>query len=241
MGSPETEIGRYDDEGPQHEVTIAQGFWMFETPCTQALWEVVMGDNPSEFPSPDRPVERVAWMDCQKFVERLNARLEGLELSLPSEAQWEYACRAGTQTTTYAGDLRIRSVNDAPVLDPIAWYGGNCSEGFDLANGWGVWADPESMAESARGGTHPVGLKLANAWGLRDMLGNVWEWCADESDQQGKTETEDSPTYMIRGGSWHAPAKDVRVARRDWILPFFREPQVGVRFAQFREGVIKTN
>ena len=80
MGSPEDEEGRYPDEGPRHEETIASGFWMFDTPCTQALWEAVMGKNPSEFKGPDHPVESVSWDQCQKFLKRLNARCAGLEL-----------------------------------------------------------------------------------------------------------------------------------------------------------------
>ncbi len=111
MGSPEDEEGRYPNEGPRHEETIASGFWMFDTPCTQALWEAVMGENPSEFKGPDRPVESVSWDQCQEFLKRLNARCTGLELKLPSETQWEYACRAGTETPRYREDL-----------NEIAWY-----------------------------------------------------------------------------------------------------------------------
>ena len=132
MGSPPDEEGRYLYEGPQHEVTIAEGFWMFDTPCTQALWEArLMGENPSEFQSPDRPVENVSWEDCRKFVEKINEKFDlekvNLSLSLPSEAQWEYACRAGTTTATYAGPLKIEGERNAPILHEIAWYGGNLS------------------------------------------------------------------------------------------------------------------
>src|SRR5208337_1405485 len=95
MGSPEDEEGRSSNEGPRHLVSIDSGFWMFETPCTQALWEAVMGENPSEFKSPDRPVANVSWEDCRKFVEKINEKFDlekvDLSLSLPSEAQWEYA------------------------------------------------------------------------------------------------------------------------------------------------------
>lgn len=98
MGSPKDEPERWDDEGPQHRVTISQGFWLFDTACTQVLWQAVMGSNPSAFKGADRPVETVSWNDCQDFLKRLNERLPGLDLSLPTEAQWEYACRAGTTT-----------------------------------------------------------------------------------------------------------------------------------------------
>ncbi|WP_281383680.1 formylglycine-generating enzyme family protein [Candidatus Competibacter phosphatis] len=98
MGSPEDEPERYDDEGPQHSVTLNRGFWLFDTTCTQALWEAVTGENPSQFKGVDHPVERVSWNDCQAFLRRVNDLLPGLDLGLPSEAQWEYACRAGTTT-----------------------------------------------------------------------------------------------------------------------------------------------
>jgi len=105
MGSPEEEEGRYDDEGPRHEVHISRGYWLFDTPCTQELWQAVRGTNPSEFQGAEHPVENVSWEDCQGFIEALNARLPGLGLRLPTEAQWEYACRAGTETARYAEDL----------------------------------------------------------------------------------------------------------------------------------------
>ena len=91
-----------------------------------------MGDNPAEFKGPTRPVEQVSWEDCQGFLERLNGRIPDLGLSLPSEAQWEYACRAGTDTATYGGPMEILGENNAPALDPIAWYGGNSGVDYEL-------------------------------------------------------------------------------------------------------------
>ena len=104
MGSPETEAGRFDDETSPHEVTVVNGFWMADTACTQALWEAVMENNPSHFKGGDLPVESVSWHNAKAFIGKLNRRIPGLELSLPSEAQWEYACRAGTTSAFSFGD-----------------------------------------------------------------------------------------------------------------------------------------
>ncbi len=238
MGSPETEAGRSEYEEPQREVRIERGFWIFATPCTQEFWEAVMGENPSRFRSPTRPVERVSWDDCRKFVERLNGLLEGLVLSLPSEAQWEYACRAGTETATYAGDLEILGDYNVPVLDGIAWYGGNCGVEFELPDGWGTSGWRDKQYEFERGGTRPVGLKRPNAWGLHDMLGNVWEWCVDEFREFGSREREASADRVLRGGSWFDGAGFVRAACRVRLEPDGRGVSDGFRCAEFREGVV---
>src|SRR5271165_1461704 len=193
MGSPEDEAGRFSHEGPRHLVSIDSGFWMFDTPCTQALWEGVMGENPSQFKvadrpkeGADRPVESVSWEQCQEFLTALNSRLDGVQLSLPSEAQWEYACRAETETARYS-----------EKLDTIAWY-----------------------AENSGKETHSVAGKEANSWGLYDMLGNVWEWCADvwvndytEKARASMAESASAPR-VIRGGF------------------------LGFRCAEFREGLV---
>ncbi len=240
MGSPETEEGRFEDEGPRHEVTLTQGFWLGEVPCTQALWQVVTGEQPSRFKSPRRPVEQVSWEDCQEFFELLRARVPGFDVRLPTEAQWEYACRAGTETATWAGDLEILGERNAPRLDPIAWYGGNSGVDFDLSNGvdssdWGEKQHPHAQA-----GTREVGLKQANPWGLHDMLGNVLEWCEDRWDYgtayPGGSRVDpvgtDGAFRVIRGGSWDVHARDVRAASRHGYVPGFRYHFLGFRLSR---------
>jgi len=162
MGSPETELGRSHDEGPQHEVIFTRGYWFGETPVTQALWVAVMGKNPSRFrrERPDdlkRPVEQVSWDDCLAFISRLNARVAGLAAGLPTEAEWERACRGETHKATWVGELSGEV--KAPERNAIAWYGDNSNQE-----------------------TNPVRRKAPNPYGLHDMLGNVYEWCADAAE-----------------------------------------------------------
>ena len=195
MGSPEDEEGRDSDE-VQHEEIVEKGFWLFDTPCTQALWKKVMGDNPSRFKGDQLPVERVSWEDCQRFFARLNGRIKGLNLSLPGEAQWEYACRAGSTTVRYG------------ELDAIAWYNGN-----------------------SRSHTHPVGEKEPNAWGLYDVLGNVWEWCGEQWDAKNASA---SAGRVFRGGSWAGGARRVRAALRNWLRPGIASRYLGFSLCQFR-------
>ena len=237
IGSPKDEPGRFNDEGPQQEVTIREGFWLFATPLTQALYEAVTGENPSRFEGPERPVENVSWNEAQAFLRQLNERVAGLNLALPSEAQWEYACRAGTTAAIYAGPIDILGENNAPILDEIAWYGGNSG-----------------------GESQPVGSKRPNPWGLYDMLGNVWEWCADHwhdsyegapSDGsawidvatigadtviQGSTRirrTDDERnSRVIRGGSWFVGARRCRAACRYRYPPVNRRDYLGFRPAR---------
>ena len=198
MGSPDNEEGRWDEEGPQHEVAIESGFWMFETPCTQALWEAVMGQNPSHFRGPTRPVEQVSWDDAQAFLTRIAAMVPGLRLGLPSEEQWEYACRAGSAAARY-GDL-----------DQIAWH-----------------------VKNSGGETHPVALKHPNGWGLHDMLGNVWEWCADAYWEYGTGKSEASADRVLRGGSWSDSARRVRAACLIRHVPGDLAGDIGFRCAEF--------
>jgi len=191
MGSPATEEGRFGDEGPQHEVELTRGFWLGETPVTQSLWQAVMGSNPSGFQGGDRPVEQVSWEDCQQFMSRANGVQAGLAVRLPTEAEWEYACRAGTKGPTWLGK------NSAAVLNRIAWY-----------------------TENSGKQTQPVKRKESNPWGLYDMLGNVWEWCSDYSAGYGQQRAVDpagpatGTGRVRRGGSWGGDAGRARAAGR---------------------------
>lgn len=192
MGSPANEKGREKDEGPQHTVTLTEGYWLADTPCTQALWLAVMGGkNPSLFQGDkQRPVEQVSWNDVnERFLPQLQALLPpGCEATLPTEAQWEYACRAGTIT----------------------------------AYDWGEEANEKhANYDKKRGKTTPVRGYSPNGWGLYDMHGNVLEWCWDEKRDYAEGTAVD-PTGAIengprvqRGGSWIYLARDTRSASRE--------------------------
>ncbi len=242
MGSPKDEAGRFDRE-TRHLVTLTQGYWLFDTPVTQALWQAVMGDNPSRFKSPTRPVETVSWEACAEFIEKINGELPELRLRLPTEAQWEYACRAGTTAATYAGDLDIKGLRDAPLLHEIAWYGGNSAVDFELEERYDSSDWKEKQYDHKKAGTHPVGLKRPNPWGLYDMLGNVYEWCEDRwiddfGDQPALDPAgpEQGTDRVIRGGSWISIARGVRAAYRDRYVPGFRHDLIGFRCARVQEA-----
>ena len=227
MGSPDDEPGRYHFEGPRHPVTIAEPFWMFDTPCTQALWEAVMGNNPSHFKSATRPVETVSFDDAKKFLTAIDRLIPDLNLSLPSEARWEYACRAGSDDATYAGPIAILGAYNAPVLDAIAWYGGNSGQDFELNNGVDSSRWPEKQYNHTKAGTHPVAKKKPNDFGLYDMLGNVWEWCEDRWHDTYDGAPADGSAWLagstarrvIRGGSWYVGARIARAGYRggSWL------------------------
>ena len=209
MGSPKTEPERYPDEGPQHWVRLTQGFWLADTACTQALWLAVMdGKNPSEFSEdPQNPVENVTWDDAAGFLKALaSAWTEGCESRLPTEAEWEYACRAGTKTPfSFGKTITPEQVN----YDGDRPYPG-VAKGLD------------------RRRTVPVKSLPPNAWGLYEMHGNLWEWCADgglrryEALKPGQVaedpiqpqEQEPRALRVIRGGSWAYDALSARSARR---------------------------
>ena len=209
MGSPLDEPDRDDDEGPRHPVTISRGFWLADTPCTQALWQAVMGGkNPSRFKdgpnAADCPVEQVSWDGVQHFLKRLQALLPaGCEAGLPTEAEWEYAARAGSQT----------------------------------AYAWGDRPDAERANMDRKvGRTTPVKQYPANAWGLHDLHGNVWEWCADDRrDYRDRPEVDPSGGVgahrAVRGGSWFSVARFLRSARRLRYRRGFRFHSLGFRVA----------
>ena len=222
MGSPDDESGRVAWEGPQHEVRIPRGFWLADTACTQALWQAVMGENPSRFQdNPKRPVEQVSWDDVQGFLDRANALVPGLDLSLPSEAQWEYVCRAGTTTPFSFGDM----------ITP------------DQVNHDGNY--PYAGAEKGlyREETVPVASLPPNPWGLFEMHGNVWEWVEDQWHDSYEGAPENGTAWLakqpgagarrvVRGGSWNDSARYVRSAYRFWLDPGYRSTSLGFRCAR---------
>jgi formylglycine-generating enzyme required for sulfatase activity len=195
-----------------------------------------MDENPSRFKSPDRPVEQVTWEQCQAFCRTINERFPGLDLTLPTEAQWEFACRAGTETATYAGPLQIVGECNGPALDPIAWYAGNSGVEFELQNGYDSSDWPNKQYDHRKAGTYPAAQKLPNPWGLYDMLGNVWEWCLD-GPRRYTEKAEVNPTGSIEGGadrvlrgsSWYSFARDVRCAIRNANPPGRRHDCIGFR------------
>jgi formylglycine-generating enzyme required for sulfatase activity len=206
MGSPADEEGRWDDE-VQHTVTLTQGFWMSDHETTQAEYQLVMGSNPSNWKGESLPVELVSWDDavayCKKLTERERAggRITSQQAyRLPTEAEWEYAARAGAMGVRHG------------ELDTIAWHRGN--------------------SESQ---THPVSQKAANAWGLDDMMGNVWEWCSDWYGDYPTGSVTDSAgpssgsSRVLRGGSWFFGNKVARSAFRGKIAPGDRSYGLGFR------------
>ena len=200
MGSSEAEPGRFDDEGPVHEVELTHGFWMAEAPVTQRLWQAVLGSNPSQFKGADRPVERVSWSDCDGWLSRTNWLTSGLNFRFPTEAEWEYAARAGTIGPLYG------------ELDEVAWYVDNsCKQ------------------------THSVKQKMANPWGLFDMVGNVCEWCSDWYGEYSKGYALDpkGPSNgfdrLSRGGSWSSDIRFIRSAFRYRLAPGHRNCYLGFR------------
>ena len=217
------------DEKPVHRVTIADGFYMGKYEVTQAQWQAVMGNNPSYFKGCDNcPVEQVSWDDAVSFVARLNAQNDGYTYRLPTEAEWEYAARAGT-TGDYAGDL-----------DAMAWYGNNSGRTrLDAAEIYRTDLSNYYKRITENGGqTHAVGSKLPNAFGLFDMHGNVWEWCQDWYHDSYAGAPIDGSAWLsggeqkyrvLRGGSWFDNASLLRSANRYGVTPGYRGNDGGLR------------
>ena len=224
MGSPASEDGHESDE-TEHRVTLGSHYWMGETEVTQGQWEAVMGSNPSHFTGdPALPVENVSWEDAQGLIKALNTRCAlpaGWKWALPSEAQWERACRGGSTTATAYGDsLSSAQANfrgDFP-------YGGAAK---------GSWLEK----------TAPVKSYKANAYGLHDMHGNVWEWCADwyGAYPAGAATDPAGPNSgsgrVLRGGSWYSDGSYCRSATRYWNAPDIRSHDSGFRLAAVPAGL----
>ena len=221
------------DEKPVHQVTIGQAFYMGKYEVTQAQWQSVMGSNPSNFKGDNLPVETVSWDDAVAFIARLNAQNDGFAYRLPTEAEWEYACRAGT-TGDYAGDL-----------DAMAWYGNNSGRGrLDTAEILRTDSANYYKRITENGGqTHAVGSKLPNSFGLFDMHGNVWEWCQDWYHDSYNGAPGDGSAWLsggeqkyrvLRGGSWFNFAIFLHSANRLWLTPDARNSPFGFRVVAVR-------
>lgn len=190
---------------------------------------------------PRYPMAFINWEEASRFCEKLTeiersaGRLpEGYEYRLPTEAEWEYACRAGTRTALYNGPILIKGKYNAPALDEIAWYGGNSSHRYNGSVGWNTKNWSEMQYPGGLAGWRSMRKKAPNGWGIYDMLGNVSEWCLDRyqdtlpggSDPVG---SGDETLRSFRGGSWLAPARDCRSAYRNGIHPNFRSGRMGFR------------
>ena len=229
MGSPAAELGRDNDETP-HQVTLTQAFYMQTTEVTQGQWRAVMGENPSYFQNcgANCPVENVSWDDVQEFLTRINApSTDGYEYRLPTEAQWEYAARAGSETAFCGGDITEPTGND-PILNTLGWYRENSDAGYE---GCSEWSDGRCI------GPQPVAGRNANEWGLFDMHGNVYEWCSDWYGDYPTGSVTDpvGPSSgagrVLRGGSWLDRARYCRSAIRSRYAPGYRHDFFGFRLA----------
>ena len=205
MGATSEQGSEISDEKPVHSVTLS-GYYIGKTEVTQALWQAVMGSNPSYFEGDDLPVEQVSWDDCQEFIRKLNS-LTGQNFRLPTEAEWEFACRGGNNSRGY-------KYSGSNYIDNVAWYDGNSGDK-----------------------THPVATKSPNELGIYDMSGNVWEWCADwYGDYSSGRQTNPKGPYdgsdrVFRGGGWFHYARICRSSDRYYYFPSFRFYCLGLRLA----------
>nr|WP_269319502.1 formylglycine-generating enzyme family protein [Methylomonas sp. 11b] len=222
MGSPPGEPDREpwnESKETWHLVTLTKGFWLADTACTQGLWESVMRENPSRFnDDSQKPVEMVSWYEVQQFIDTLSRQTAVLHARLPSEAEWEYACRAGTESAFSFGDyITPRQVN---YNGDLPYAGGEKGE--------------------YRQTTVEVKSLPANAWGLYEMHGNVWEWCQDVGlADLGRNDVAD-PLFdlsdqdrdrVLRGGGWYSQGRLVRSAIRIRRQPDYRIYDIGFRLA----------
>jgi len=231
MGSPETEIGRTKDE-TLHTVIISKSFYIQETEVTQGQWKRLVGFNPSAFPECGEtcPVDTVSWEECMEFIRVLNGYEGTKRYRLPTEAEWEYACRAGTTTAFSSGPITTTScVEIEPALDPVGWYCANS----------GYKNPPDDFRP------HPVKTKKPNPWGIYDMHGNVQEWCMDACKWRNifregvftdtyKNEIIDPLSLngdrrILRGGGWHQSPKYSRSAFRSYYRPVAKRNSLGFR------------
>ena len=199
MGATSEQEDPYDDEKPAHKVTLTKDYYMGETQVTQALWNAVMGDNPSRFKGKKRPVECVSWDDCQKFIKELNrklcSQLHGKSFRLPTEAEWEFAARGGNKSCGY-------QFSGSDDLDEVACYSGNSND--------------ETCDVASFG---------SNELGLYDMSGNVCEWCYDWYGSYNRSAQTDPKgpssgySHVIRGGSWYNDVRGCRLSYRRDLSP----------------------
>jgi formylglycine-generating enzyme required for sulfatase activity len=213
MGSPSDELGRGTSED-QYTVTISESFYMQTTEVTQGQWKAVMGNNPSSFDSCglNCPVEYISWEEAEDFIMTLNAMGEG-SYTFPTEAQWEYAARAGSNKAFANGDISDTTTDSN--LDVMGWY------------------------DSNSGSTpHAVAQKQPNAWGLYDMHGNVWEWCHDWYGSYPDISVTDpggpssGSNRVLRGGGWGSYAQNCRSAKRSYNSPGYRSGNIGLRLSR---------
>ncbi|MFC1745495.1 formylglycine-generating enzyme family protein [Candidatus Riflebacteria bacterium] len=235
-----------DSELPRHRVQISKAFYIGIFEVTQSQYQEVMGKNPSFFinAGPDAPVDRVNWEEAREFCrnltkrERVKGKLKGTEVyRLPREDEWEYACRAGSNTPLYSGTMTIKGESNCPELDKIAWYKGNSGVNYPGGIDSRTWR--ERSYNSDFSGTHRVGKKSPNMWGLFDMLGNVMEWCEDGyiKDYFRKTQEKGfinlpGKKYKLRilkGGCFFSPVALCRAAFRCWYPQKTRGDMFGFR------------